>query len=267
MPTARYKTTIDASFHDVAELLSDKVEKPRKYIGGIVHSTILERGDGYVLREYLQGFPTQLTVRERITEQEVPGGRDYVFAHVDNAAYTGAFHNVLTRVEGTDDQVELVYHMDWQPRVGTRDEMPDAVAQQIVTSGVEHMKRLAEHPVDVPGWVREFFDVVDSMKPDALEPLLSHDCRFRLGNNAEVVGRAAVIEANRGVAKVFSALQHDYVEVHADGNRAYADCFVDYTTLSGRKYLIPFLTRLERTDGKISSVAAYGDASPVRHGW
>lgn len=269
MPDVRYRTTIDASFHQVAELLADKVEKPRKYIGGIVHSTILERGEDYVLREYVQGFPTQLTVRERITEHDVPGGRDYVFAHVDNAAYTGAFHNVLTRVEGQDDQVELEYHMDWQPRPGTHEEMPDEVARQIVTSGVEHMKRLAEHPVEVPEWVREFFDAVDSLKVEAMEPLLADNCRFRLGNGAEVVGKAAVLDANRGVTKVFSGLQHDYVsvDVTADGNRAYADCFVDYTTLAGGRYLIPFLTRLERTDGKISSVAAYGDASPIRHGW
>ncbi len=267
MPTARYKTTINASFDRVSELLADKVEKPRKYVGVVVHSKILERGDGYVIREMLQAMPVQLTVREKIYEKDVPGGRDFVFEHIDNARYTGFFHNILTRVEGREDHVELEYFMDWRPHPGTQDDMPEAAAQQLVKQGVEHMKEIAEHPVVVPDWVRAFFDAADSLDADALEPLLADDMRFRVGNNPEVVGKGNVIEASRGVTQVFSAMQHDYVGVYTDNNRAFADCFVDYTALNGDKYLIPFLTMLEQENGKISSVVAYGDMSPVRHGW
>ncbi len=267
MPTARYKTTINAPFHRLAELLADKVEKPRKYVGAVMHSRILEHGDGYVIREMFQPIPVPLTIREKIYETDVPGGRDYIFEHIDNARYTGLFHNFLTRVEGREDQVELEYFMDWRPLPGVPDELSPEAAQRLVRNGVEHMKDIAENPVDVPDWVRTFFDAVDSMKAEALEPLLAEDCHFRVGNNAEVVGRDNVVEASRGVTKVFSAMQHDYVEVYGTEDRAYADCFVDYTSVSGERYLIPFLTRLERKDGKITSVAAYGDLSPVRHGW
>jgi len=66
---------------------------------------------------------------------------------------------------------------------------------------------------------------------------------------------------------VFAKMKHIYVDVFSDKRRAYADCFVKYTTHDDKKYLIPFLTMLERSGEKISSILAYGDMSPVRHGW
>ena len=267
MPNARYKTTINTTYERLTELLADKVEKPRKYVGAVQHSTILERGDGYVIREMFQPVPVELTIREKIYAKDVPGGRDYIFEHIDNDHYTGSFHNIVTRVDGRDDRVELEYFMDWRPHPGSEDEMDQETAQQMVRRGVEHMKQIAEEPVDVPDWVRGFFDAADSMDAEALEPLLSDDIHFRVGNNVEVVGKDNVVEASRGVTKVFSAMQHDYVAVSGDKYRSYVECFVDYTTLDGRKFLIPFLTVLHRKNGKISSVAAFGDMSPVRHGW
>jgi len=267
MPTARYRSTINSSFDRVSELLADKVEKPRKYVGAIVHSKILEHGDGYVVREMLQATPAELIVREKIYEKDISGGRDYVYEHIDNARYSGFFHNILTRVDAREDQVELEYFMDWRPHPGTEDELPEATAQQMVKNGVEYMKEVAENPVEVPAWVREYFDAADSLNADAIEPLLTDDTRFRVGNRAEVVGKSNVLEATRGVTKVFSAMQHDYVDVYGDDHRAYANCFVEYTTVEGEKYLIPFLTMLERENGKISSVTAFGDMSPLRYGW
>jgi ketosteroid isomerase-like protein len=267
MPSARYKATIQAPYENVYGLLVDKVDNPRKYVGAVTHSSILERGDGYVVREMFQPVPVEMTIREKIFDVPVPGGRDFVFEQIDNVRYTGSFHNVLTRVEGRDDQVELEYVMDWRPHPGTQDEMSDGAAQKMVQAGVHHMKELAEHPVEVPDWVRTFFAAVDSLDADALGALLSEDCRFRVANGPEIVGRDNIVQASRGVTKVFAAMQHDYVDVYGDESRAYADCFVDYTTHDGKKFLIPFLTRLERSGEKVSAVMAYGDMSPVRYGW
>lgn len=267
MPTARYKTTINAPFERLTELLADKVDKPRKYIGAVLHSKILERNDGYVLREMFQPVPVEITIREKIYEQEVAGGVDYVFEHLDNPKYTGAFHNILTRVEGRDDAVELEYFMDWRPQPGVPDEISPEVAAVMVRDGVEHMKHMAENPVEVPDWVRDFFLAADSMVPESLEPLLAEDVHFRIGNNVEVIGRKNVVEASRGLAKVFSDMQHDYVGVHHAGDRTFVDCFVDYTAHNGDQYLIPFMTMLERKDDQIALLHAYGDMSPIRHGW
>lgn len=267
MPNASYKATIDAPYDRVYAMLVDKVERPRIYIGAIMHSSILERGDGYVLREYYQPRPVELTVKEKIYDQPVPGGRDFVFENMDNAHYTGSFHNILTHVDGREDQVELEYAMNWQPHPGTEDPMDQSVAETMVRNGVNHMKDLAENPVEVPAWVRAFFDAVDSMDADLLGTLLADNCRFRVGNGAQINGRDNVVEASRGVTKLFAAMQHIYVDVFSDKRRAYADCFVEYTTHDGKIFLVPFLTMLERTGEKISSILAYGDMSPIRHGW
>jgi hypothetical protein len=267
MPVARYKTTIDASFAEVSRLLDDKVDKPRMYVSAVQHSKILERHDDYVVREMFQPSPVPMTIREKIYAVDVPGGTDFVFDQIGNERYTGAFHNILTRVEGRDDQVQVEYFMDWHPHPGTDDAMPLAVAEKMVKGGVEHLKSLAEHPVEVPSWVREFFLAADSMKPEALEPLLHDDIRFRVGNNVEVVGKANMLESSKGVTKIFAAMTHHYVDVDVIGERAYVDCFVEYTNLASDTFLIPFLTKMERRDGKVYAVLASGDMSPLRHGW
>lgn len=267
MPVARYKTTIDASFAVVKQLLADKVDKPRMYVSAVQHSTIIERHDDYVIREMYQPTPVPMTIKEKIYSLDVPGGIDFVFDQVDNKLYSGAFHNILTGVEGRDDQVQLEYFMDWHPHPGTEDAMPQAVAEKMVKAGVEHLKTMAEHPVDVPDWVREFFTAADSMTPEALAPLVHDDIRFRVGNNVEVVGKHNMLESSKGVTKVLAAMTHHYVEVDVIGDRAYVDCFVEYTSLTGDKHLIPFLTRMERRDGKVIEVLAYGDMSPLRYGW
>jgi ketosteroid isomerase-like protein len=267
MPHAKYKTIIAASFDRVVAILADKVERPRKYIGSVVRSEILERGDGYVLREMYQSIPAELVIKERISENEIPGGRDFVFEFIDSPRYTGAFHNRLTRVEGRDDQAELEYEMDWIAAPGTADPLSPETAETMVRNGVDHLKDLAENPVSVPDWVRTFFDIVDSMDADALGRLLSDDCRFRVGNGGEIIGRDNIVEASRRLTKLFASIEHHHVDARSDGHRAYADCFVEYTAHDGRTYLVPFLTILERTNGEISAVLAYGDMSPVRYGW
>ena len=118
MPKASYKATIDAPFETVSELLHKKAEKPRLFVGGVRNSEILERGDGYIIREMFQPHPVPLTIREKIYVKKVPGGEAHVFEHIDNAKYSGDLHNILTRVEGRDDQCELEYVVNWAPHPG-----------------------------------------------------------------------------------------------------------------------------------------------------
>src|ERR1700693_242465 len=100
MPYAKDKTEIDAPYERVLELLIDKAEKPRKYVPVVLHSKTLERGEGYILREMCQPQPSPLTIREKIYEREIPGGKEFIYEQLNNSDYTGLFHNVLTRVPG-----------------------------------------------------------------------------------------------------------------------------------------------------------------------
>ena len=267
MPHASCKTTIDAPFDQLAHLLIDKMEKPKKYVGNIQWSRVIEHGEGFIIREMYEPKPTDLTIREKIYHHEVENGTEFVYEHMNNAAYTGTFRNILTHVPGRDDQCQLEYIMNWIPHPGTEDKIPDATAQVMVRNGVNHMKEMAEHPVQVPDFVRAFYHAVDSMQPDAMAPLLADNVKFRIGSNTDVNGRDRVIELNRGVMTTIKQISHDFIDVYHDRGRTFVECFVEYKMPDGNEYLLPFLTMFERKDDKIASIKVFGDMMPLFHGW
>ncbi len=267
MPHVSYKSLIDAAYQDVTALLVDKMEHPKKYVGVILHSTILERGDGFLLREMYQPPPVDLTIKEKIYQRDLPDGQEFIYEYVDNAAYTGAFRNLVKRVPGRDDQAELEYVMAWDPHPGTADKLTDNQAKLVVRNGVEHLKHLAENPPQVPDWVRRFYVVVDSMGSEPMAPLFAEDARFRMGNNPVVIGRDAVVAGSHQVTKMFAAIQHDYVSVDEVNGKTFVDSWVTYTMFDKTTFTLPFLTVFENRDDEITDIKIYGDISPLRHGW
>ena len=267
MPFAKYKSVINAPYDLVQELLLDKAEKPRKYVPVVLHSDILERGAGYIVREMFQPMPVPLTIREKIYEREVPGGKEFLYEQLNNSDYTGMFHNILTHLAGDAQRCELEYIMDWKPHPGSAEKMSTPDAQALVERGVKAIQRIAENPVTVPEIVRAFFEAVDSMKPDAMAPLLAKDCRFRVANQIEIVGVDNVVKINREVMKRFAGIKHDYIAVAEIGNRYYAETWVTYTMPDSKYFIMPFMTVFEHLKGLITSVKIFGDMSPLKHGW
>ena len=267
MPYAKFKTTINAPYERVLELLIDKAEKPRKYVPVVLHSDTVERGDGYIIREMFQPQPVPLTTKERIYERDIPEGKEFLYEQLNNSDYTGRFHNMLTRVPGDTTRSQLEYIMDWKPHAGGAEKMSTETAQAMVEHGVMFLKRIAENPVVVPSLVRAYFEAVDSMKPDAMAPLLSKDCKFRIGNQTELSGADKIVHMSREVLQLFSSIKHDYVDVVSIGNRTYAETHVEYLLASKKLYILPFITVFEHRDNLLTSVKIYGDMSPLKHGW
>jgi hypothetical protein len=267
MPYAKYKTAINAPYERVLELLIDKAEKPRKYVPVVLHSKTLERGEGYILREMFQPQPTPLTIREKIYEREIPGGKEFLYEQLNNSDYTGLFHNVLTRVPGDANRSELEYIMDWKPHGGGAEKMSTEVAQAMVERGVQFLKAMAENPVAVPEIVRKFFIAVDSMIPEAIASLMTKDCKFRVGNQTETVGVDNIVKTSREVMKRFSAIKHDYVAVASIGNRHYVETYVEYLLPTKEIFILPFLTVFEHRDNLLTNIKIFGDMSPLKYGW
>lgn len=267
MPYAAHKMTIDASFETVRDLLIDKMEKPKKYVGGILYSSVKERGDGYIIREMYEPAPANLMIREKIYHHPIDGGEEFVYEHLNNARYTGVFRNVLTRVGDGSEQVEVEYIMDWTPHAGTDEQLPPEKAQAMVSHAVAHLKHMAENPVEVPAFVRDFFDKVDAMDCEGMGAMLDEQASFRMGNGPELLGRERIVESSRGISSMMTAMQHDYVGVRTDGEATFVECFVHYELPNGATYLLPFLTVFEQKGDKISSVKVFGDMSPLQHGW
>jgi hypothetical protein len=267
MPYAQYKAVINAPYERVLELLLDKAEKPRKYVPVVMYSEILERGNGYIVREMFQPQPAPLTIKEKIYEREVPGGKEFIYEQLNNSDYTGLFHNVLTRVPGDPNRSALEYIMDWKPHTGAQEKLGTEAAQAMVERGVKFLQAMAENPVIVPEIVRGFFNAVDSMVPEAIAPFLAKNCKFRVANHTETVGIDNIINNSREVLKRFSAIQHDYVDVASVGNRHYVETYVEYRLQNNKTYILPFMTLFEHDAKLLTSIKIFGDMSPLKYGW
>jgi hypothetical protein len=267
MPYAKYKAVVNAPYDRVLALLIDKAEKPRKYVPVVLFSETLERGNGYIIREMFQPQPVPLPIREKIFEREVPGGKEFVYEQLNNSDYTGLFHNVLTRAPGDANRSELEYIMDWKPHDGLTEKITNEAAQAMVERGVKFLQSMAENPVVVPDLLRKFFEAVDSMKPDAMVPLLAKNCRFRVANHTETIGVDNIVKINQEVMKRFLGVKHDYVDVVVVGNRFYAETYVEYLMPNKKTFILPFMTVFEHRDNQITSVKIFGDMSPLKHGW
>jgi hypothetical protein len=267
MPHANFKTVINAPYERVSTLLIDKMEKPKKYVGTIQRSKILERGDGYIVREMYEPKPSDLVIREKIYLRPIPDGEEFIYEHMNNARYTGSFHNILKRVEGRKDQSELEYVMNWTPHPGVEEKIDATTAGRMVMLGVNHLKELAEHPPEVPEFVRSFYNALDSLSPEAMGPLLSDNIRFRMGSHSDVIGKGPLLELNRKVMSGWKSIRHHIIGVYHDRGRTFVECWVDYTLTDGSDYLLPFLTTFERDGEKISNIKVFCDPSPLHHGW
>lgn len=267
MPNAAQKILIDAPYEAVLELLIDKMERPKKYVGTIQNSRIVDRGDGFIVREMYEPKPTDLLIREKIYRRPIEGGEEFVYEHLNNAKYTGFFHNLLTRVPGHPGQCELEYVMDWRPHPGTEDPIESAQADRMVAGGVAHMKALAENPPEIPDFVRAFYEAVDSLDADAMAPLLADNVRFRMGSHSDLIGKERVLQLNAEVMTHWTKIKHHYVDVFSDRDKTLVECFVEYVLPNGKDYLLPFLTMFERDGDKITNIKVFGDASPMIHGW
>jgi hypothetical protein len=115
----------------------------------------------------------------------------------------------------------------------------------------------------VPPLLRAYFEAVDSMKPGALAPLLTRDCKFRFGNQTEISGADEIVHMCSQVLQAFSSIKHDYVDVVNIGNRIYAETYVNYVLDSNRSYVLPFISVIEHRDDLLTSIKIYGDMSPV----
>ena len=267
MPHVSFKTQIDAPFERVADLLQDKIESPRKFVGAVLWSKIVERGDDFVIREMYQPRPSGLLIKERIYTRPLADGEEVVFQFVDNARYTGQMRNILTRLGGRDDRCTLEFKMEWTPRPEMPEQMSDEMAIRFVERSVLHTKDAAEHPPRVPAWLRDWYATLDSRDPEAMASWLTDDASFRFGNDTDIIGRDAVMRANQDILGRLKSVKYQIVGVYEDQGTTVAELFVDHELQSGEKYLLPMISLITRDNGKVASVKVYGDPSPLRHGW
>lgn len=264
-PTAVERSiTINAPVDRVRALLVDRIEHPEKHVPSVTHSEVIETTAGAWVRRVFDASLSEGSRTERIVERAVDGGWGYTTvaeqAPVSGETFGGPTDRVIVHplAEGVRVSIEVVVSAG-----------PAAVqaAGESAAAALERLREEAENPIEVPGPLAAYYRAVDAMDVSALAPLLTEDTRLRLGNGPEIVGRSAVLDATRGVPRMFRSIRHDVVRVYDDGTRWFVDAWVEYTTHEDRVFFIPNLTRAEHRDGLISAVITYGDSSPIRHGW
>lgn len=138
MPRCIHRVTVKAPLATVWALLLDKMEHPQRYIESVMDYSILERGEGWLLRE--MELPGEFRLRERITQDEA--SRTVVYTLVEHPCFEGTVRNQVWELEGREDSVALEFDMDWRDRPGAPPPAEDP--SEMIRSSVEHIREIAE---------------------------------------------------------------------------------------------------------------------------
>lgn len=138
MPRCIHRATVKAPLETVWALLLDKMEHPQRYIESIMDYSILERGDGWMLREL--ELPGEFQLRERITVDEAT--RTLTFTLVEHPCFEGTVRNHVKALDGPEEAVALEFDMDWRERPGAPAPAEDPC--EMLRSAVEHTRDIAE---------------------------------------------------------------------------------------------------------------------------
>lgn len=140
MPLANHQELIDAPADKVWAMMREKIERPDKYVPGVVEVDIVNRfDDGAVERVMLARTDAgDKQVREIISASDAT--RTVVFLLKDDPAFVGFITNTVFE---TDAGTVLDYTVNWTPRSEAAAQgAPDIGA--MIRGAVQHAKTLAE---------------------------------------------------------------------------------------------------------------------------
>jgi len=137
MPCCTHRVTVNAPLETVWALLLDKLEHPQRYIESVMDYAILDRGEGWLLRE--MELPGEQWLRERITIDEV--NRTQTYTLVEHPTFEGRVVNRVRALPGGSG-VELEFDMDWRARPGSPEPPEDPCG--MIRSALEHTRDIAE---------------------------------------------------------------------------------------------------------------------------
>lgn len=112
-------------------------------------------------------------------------------------------------------------------------------------------------------WYEDFYAGVDAMDAARVARMCTADTTVTFANHPPAVGVKAVTAALQQLWSTLNGMQHRFVDVIEDGDRAVLEAIVDYTLPDGRTVSIPAATAILRRDGLIASQRVYIDLAPL----
>ena len=112
-------------------------------------------------------------------------------------------------------------------------------------------------------WYEEFYAGVDAMDAARVARMCTADTTVTFANHPPAVGVDEVIAALKQLWSTLDGMQHRFVDVIEDGDRAVVEAIVDYTLPGGRTVSVPAATAILRRDGLVATQRVYIDLAPL----
>jgi len=109
--------------------------------------------------------------------------------------------------------------------------------------------------------IASLYSAVDAMDATSVARFVTDDVTFQLGNFDILTGRKDVESANASFFETIKAMRHTITGIWASGSTAFCDGLVHYTRKDLSEHEVPFATRLELQNGKITDYRVYVDIS------
>ncbi len=104
---------------------------------------------------------------------------------------------------------------------------------------------------------------VDAKDTNYLSGFLADDVHFRIGNHDMIVGKKAVLDANRSFFSSITSMKHQIDNVWSQNHHIICNGIVDYKRLDGTDFSATFATVLKLEDNKITEYFVYADISEL----
>ncbi|MDD1779751.1 nuclear transport factor 2 family protein [Enterovibrio sp. ZSDZ35] len=122
---------------------------------------------------------------------------------------------------------------------------------------------------DATTFVHDLYHAVDRKDVGYLSDVLAEQCRFRLGNNPEVINKGQILEGNRHFFESIKSMSHSIEEVvfqaPEESGAAKVNCYgsVYYERLDGSNTSAVFATHLQVEKGLITDYLVFADLSAL----
>jgi len=263
------------SRHDVWNGLMMKAHNALPFVPQMKKCEVIEKGDGWVLRDILLGDeplrekvtfePERRVIFERVAGNE-PGRIENALGEDEHGNLTLTFSFALSR-KGLEGNPEAE-RKHFEPMEGM---YLNAVASTLaaVRRTVDEKGREVLSPAnagDAAGdnrWIFEYFRAADSLDMERLLAQHTDDVRLTFGNHPPMVGKDQYRQAIGGLWSMIKGMSHSLSgawSVHGD-EVGIAEAIVMYTRKNDTLFTIKACTVLRRRGGKVADIRIHADVN------
>jgi hypothetical protein len=261
------------SRHDVWTGLMMKAQNALPYVPQMQKCDVVEKGNGWLLRDILLN---NVPLRERVTfepEQRVifdrvggveRGRIENIIGEDDHGNLTLTFAFGLTRegiAEGTDAERQHFAPMEGA-YMGAVAATLGAVRRTVVDQGRDKLP--PADAIDLEGdtsWIYEFYRIADSLAMEPFLALHAQDVKLSFANYPTTVGIDSLRQSIGGLWSRIKAMSHSLSGVWSlhDGQLGIAEGSAMYTRKDDTLFTVRTCTVLRRRAGRIASLTIHVD--------